>query len=116
MTTDLVVLARRRPDAHRLVTSLMAVGPDLRVGAVSEGAALQLFDDEGTLVLTVESPSLIQVAGEAERLLELTTAPPPPYWWIEMRAPATRPAARDTARRLADELAEALDGVVWPPG
>jgi hypothetical protein len=115
VTTDVVVLARSEPSTEVLVRALMAAGPHLRVGAIGDGAALQLFDDSRVLVATVEAPSHVRVPGEATRLLELDDPPAPPYWWIELRCPTLRPDATELALRLAGSLAEQLDGVVWQP-
>ncbi|MCW2529668.1 MAG: hypothetical protein JWM76_4528 [Pseudonocardiales bacterium] len=113
MTSDIVVLAKREPNLNELVDAMMAAGPQLRVGALSEGVAFQLFDDDGRLMLTMERPTLIQVEGEAERLLGVTSAPPVPYWWIELRAPSQRTDARVVATRLAEVLCGQVDGVSW---
>ncbi len=113
MTTDIVVLATRPLGQDALVRALMAAGPALRVGALGAGVALQLFDDHGTLVTTMESPSYIQIPYEAERLIGLDDAPEPPYWWIELRSPTLRPTAVAAAMRLASSLVSDLDGVLW---
>lgn len=113
MTTDVVVLARSEPSIEVLVRALMAAGPQLRVGAIRDGVALQLFDESRVLVATVEAPSHVRVPGEATRLLGLDDPPAPPYWWIELRCPSLRSDATEVALRLARSLAEQLDGVVW---
>lgn len=113
MTADLVVLARGEPSNAVLVTALLAAGPELRVGSIGHGVALQLFSDDGKLVTTVEVPSLIQVPNEAHRLLGVDAEPDPPYWWIELRTPSLNAAAIEAAARLGSSLAEQLDGTVW---
>lgn len=113
MTADFVVLSSRAFDASTLTEALLAAGPDLRVASVADGAALQLFTDDGQPVTTLESPTLVQVPGEATRLLGVAPEPPVPYWWTELRAPTTRSAA---AARLADALARLLGGTVHRAG
>lgn len=107
------MFATREPSTQVLVRALMATDPQLRVGSIGGVAALQLFDEARTLVATVEAPSHVRVAGEAERLLGFENAPEPPYWWIELRCPTLRPGASEVALRLAGSLAEQLDGVIW---
>jgi hypothetical protein len=113
VTADIVLLARGEPDNAVLVTALLAAGPDLRVGSIGNQVALQLFAEDGSLVTTVEVPSLIQVPNEAKRLLGVAEEPDPPYWWIELRTPSTRTAALAAALRLAEALAEQTDGILW---
>lgn len=113
MTNDVIALLRGEPNRDALLRGLLAAGPQLRVGAIAEGAALQLFDDDRTLVATVELPAQIRVPGEAERLLDVTDPPAPPYWWVEIRCPTAREDAVPVAVRLAQALAAELDGVVW---
>ena len=116
MTTDLVVLARGEPSNAVLVAAMLAAGPELRVGSIGQGVAVQLFTGDGTLVTTVEVPTLIQVAGEARRLLDVGTEPAPPYWWIELRSPSLDRDALSAAERLAASLADQLGGTVWAAG
>ncbi len=111
MTVTMVVLARAQPGSDVLVNALLAAGPQLRVGSIGHGVALQLFDDEATLAVTVEVPSLIQVPGEAQRLLGVSSEPEVPYWWIDLRRPTSSDGG--PAHRLATSLAEQLDGMVW---
>jgi hypothetical protein len=113
VTTDVVVLVRREPSTDALVRALLAAGPELRVGSLAGGAALQLFDESRTLVANVEVPTHVRVPGEATRLLDMAEPPEPPYWWIELRCPSLRPDAAEVALRLAGSLAAQLDGVVW---
>lgn len=113
MTADLIVLARKEPDNAVLVTALLAAGPELRVGSIGHEVALQLFDDDGQVVTTVEVPTRIQVPNEARRLLGVDEEPDVPYWWIELRTPSTRPPSLEAALRLAESLVEQTDGVLW---
>jgi hypothetical protein len=113
VTVDVIALVRQRPGPDVLLAALLAAGPQLRVGSIAEGAALQLFDEQRALVATVETPSRIRVPGEARRLLGPVEEPEPPYWWVEVRCPTLRPDAAAVALRLARSLVEQLDGVVW---
>lgn len=85
MTKDMIALTPRMPDPATVLAGLLAGGPDRLLGTGAEGAVIQLCDAQGRPLVSVEAPLLIQVEGEAERLLG---AEPPrvPYWWTEARA------------------------------
>lgn len=100
MTVSVVVLARVQPGSDILVNALLAAGPQLRVGSIGQGVALQLFDDDATLIVTVEVPSLIQVPGEAQRLLGLTSEPRRPTGGSTCAIRRPRTADRPTGWRL----------------
>ncbi|NJQ03895.1 DUF6177 family protein [Streptomyces zingiberis] len=118
MTKDIIALTRKMPDAWSVVAGLLAGGPDLRLGAAGDGAVLQLCDEAGRPLVSVESPVLVQVAGETARLLGPDGAPPGegPVWWVEARASTAVPEAERLAGAFAGRLAAMLDGTVWPPG
>lgn len=117
MTYDVVALCRSRPDLEAMVTALVAAGPDLRVVPVEKGAVIQLVDDDGRQVVAIESPSLVQVPGEAYRVLGVPTYQiDAPVWWIEARATAGYDGANDAALNAARVLVASLGGVVWPTG
>ncbi len=116
MTYDVIALARRTPDPRSIVAGMLAAGEQLRVRETANGAVIQLCDDTGKPLVSLETPVLIQVPGEVGRLLgpeydEIGV----PVWWLEARAPSGRPEAEALARRFADEVARRLDGAVWPP-
>lgn len=113
MTSDVVVLLRGEPTKQALVRAMVAAGPDLRVGSIGGGAALQLFDADRALIATLELPLHVQVAGEAERLLGIADAPQPPYWWVELRCPTLQSDAVAVALQLAQSLIDELGGVTW---
>lgn len=106
MSKDLVVLARREPDVKGVTE---ACGSVLRVNG--EAWPVQVFDDEGRLVLTVEGPVPVEAQGEIERLLGVRADPP--VWWIDVRAAGDLEEAPALARELASELAGRFGGVVW---
>jgi hypothetical protein len=117
MTYDVIALTRRTPDPRAIVAGMRAAGDQLRVREAANGAVIQLCDDEGRPLVSLETPVLVQVPGEIDRLLgpgygdRLGL----PVWWFEARAPSGRPEAEALARRFADEVARRLDGLVWPP-
>ncbi|ONH34222.1 MULTISPECIES: hypothetical protein [Protofrankia] len=115
MTVDVIALCRVRPDIEASVTALVAASPRLRVVPVSHGAVIQLADDDGRPLVSIEGPVLVQVPGEAQRLLgpEVTMIDSP-LWWVEARATSAREGAEDIARRFAHQLVRLLGGVVWP--
>jgi hypothetical protein len=117
MTYDVIALTRRTPDPQAIIAGMRAAGDELRVRQTANGAVIQLCDDQGRPLVSLETPVLVQVPGEIDRLLgpgygdRLGL----PVWWIEARAPSGRPEAEALARRFAAELARNLDGLVWPP-
>ncbi|MFD0167771.1 DUF6177 family protein [Streptomyces decoyicus] len=114
MTKDVIALTQRMPDPWTMLAGLLSGGPDKLVDTVGEGAVMRLCDGEGRPLVSVEAPLLVQVDGEAERLLG--AAPPPvPYWWTEARATAGVEEAERLAGTLAARLAALADGSAWPP-
>jgi hypothetical protein len=107
VSKDLVALVSGRPDLHAALTAL---GEPLEVRETS-GGALQLHDAEGRLLVSVEAPSLVEVQGEAERLLGVSA--PVPYWWVDVRAAVEPADAVRVAQRLTDGLVRAQGGLVW---
>lgn len=93
MTKDVIALTERAPDALSVLAGLLAGGPDLLVEAAGEGAVVQLCDAEGRPLVSIEVPLLLQVRGEAARLLGPGAEPSGdgPAWWVEARAAAGFP-------------------------
>jgi hypothetical protein len=117
MTRDVIVLTDRMPDVRAIVDGMLAAGPELRVRAVAGGAVVQLCDDGGRPLVSVEAPILVQVPGEVARLLGPEAAGvDAPAWWVEARESTAVAAAEGLARVLAGRLAAQLGGVLWPPG
>lgn len=115
MTHDVIALTPKAPDNQTLLAGLYAGGPDLLVDSVSEGAAIQLHTPDGVPVLNVEVPILIQVPGEASRLLGEGVWAESPVWWTEVRATTAVDEAGRLAGSVAGRLAAVLDGTTWPP-
>lgn len=111
MTFDVVALCRAQPDVPAVLSALLAAGPALRVRPLPRGGLVQLCDDGGTPLVTVEGPTLVQVPGEVRRLLGVEVTHP--VWWVEARALRGRPDAAGIARRLADALVTATGGQTW---
>ena len=117
MTYDVIALTRRTPDPRSIVAGMLAAGEQLRVRETANGAVIQLCDDAGRPLVSLETPVLIQVPGEVGRLLGAEyERVGVPVWWLEARAPSGMPQAEALARRFADEVARRLDGAVWPAG
>ncbi|MGW7364321.1 DUF6177 family protein [Streptomyces sp. NPDC054841] len=114
MTKDVIALTQRMPDPLSVLAGLLSGGPDKLVNAAGEGAVVQLCDEQGRPLVSVEAPMLVQVAGEAERLLG-ATAPPVPFWWTEARATTGVEEAERLAGTFAARLASLVGGSVWPP-
>lgn len=110
MTIDVVALCERMPEPGTVLAALRAAGPDLLVDAVEAGALIQLRAADGAVLVSIESPRLVQVAGEAERLLGIVEPLPRPVWWVEARA---RPAGAVVARRYAAALVAETGGTTW---
>lgn len=117
MTRDVVALLATAPDVHDVAAALLAAGERFRVRSAAGGAVVQLCDDQGRPLVSIEVPVLVRVPGEVERLLgdRVAGAPAAPLWWVETRAPGNREGAERLGRRFAETLAERCRGVVWPP-
>ncbi|MFS4091101.1 DUF6177 family protein [Streptomyces sp. AF1A] len=116
MTKDVIALTEKMPDARTLLAALYAGGPDLSLTTTDDGAVIHLRTPAGRPLVSVESPLLVHVPGEAERLLSPHITPPqPPYWWTETRASTAIPAAEPLAGSVCGRLRMLLGGTTWPP-
>ncbi|MFI6524920.1 DUF6177 family protein [Streptomyces uncialis] len=118
MTKDVIALTPKMPDALSLLVGLHAGGPGTEVTATADGAVVQLLGSGGRPLVSVESPLLVQVPGEIERLLgaESAAQAPVPVWWTETRASSAVPEAERLAGSVVGRLTHLLGGTVWPPG
>jgi hypothetical protein len=118
MTTDIVALLRNEPDIPTVVEGMIAFGESVESHPAGDGVT-HLYNPEGQLLVSIEAPTLVQVPGEAERLLgpEMRDQVRPPTWWVEVRAAAGIPDAPRVARKFADDIVHWQGGVVWdgPP-
>ncbi|MFF6995170.1 DUF6177 family protein [Streptomyces sp. NPDC008313] len=114
MTKDVIALTPKMPDTWSLVAGLYAGGPDLELTAAADGAVLQLSGPGGRPLVSVEAPVLVQVPGEAGRLLGQDV--PVPFWWTEARAATAVPEAERLAGAVCGRLNALLGGTTWPPG
>lgn len=116
MTKDVIALTPRMPDAAALLAALHATGVDLKVDTLADDALLQLCDDNGRPLLAIEAPRLLQVPGEAARLLGPEAADAPvPCWWTETRATTAAGHSGELAAAFAHSLVTDLGGLIWPP-
>ena len=116
MTKDVIALTEQLPDPRTVAAALLSGGPDLRLRTLGEGAVVQLTDGEGHPLVSVESPLLLAVPHEVQRLLgvrvdELGES----VWWTEVRATAATDRAQRLASVVAGRLVALLGGVLWPP-
>lgn len=112
MTFDAVALCRDQPVPAVMLSAFLAAGEHLRVDTMDSTRLIQLrHPDDGRLLMTTEGARLIQVPGEAQRLLGIDV--PHPVWWVETRAPDHDPEAETAARRFTHALVSALGGVAW---
>ncbi|MCK8680969.1 DUF6177 family protein [Streptomyces lichenis] len=116
MTQDVIALTPELPDIGSLMAALYAGGPDLRVNRRASGAVTEVCGPDGQVLVSLETSRLLQVPGEAARLLgpDITTVTP--VWWTELRATATVEAAERLAQSMAGRLTALLGGTVWPGG
>jgi hypothetical protein len=114
VTRDVIALTPKMPDVWALMASLYAGGSDLDLSAAAEGAVVQLHGPGGRPLVSVESPVLVQVPGEAERLLGQSVRAP--FWWTEARASTAVPEAERLAGVVCGRLNALLGGSTWPPG
>ncbi|MFI0780610.1 DUF6177 family protein [Streptomyces sp. NPDC021212] len=113
MTKDVIALTRQMPEPGAVLAGLLSGGPDKLVDTTGEGAVVQLCDERGRPLVSVEAPLLVQVPGEAERLLG-ATEPPVPFWWTEARAATGVAEAERLAGTFAARLASLSGGSAWP--
>ncbi|MEU5344717.1 DUF6177 family protein [Streptomyces sp. NPDC020766] len=116
MTKDVIALTPKMPDINTVLAGLFAGGPDLGINTLAEGAVVQLCAPGGRPLLSVEAPLLVQVPGEARRLLgPEVPMPDGPFWWTEARASTAAEEGEQLAGSFAGRLAAVLGGTVWPP-
>ena len=65
MTCDIVALVRNQPDIRTVVEGMMAFGEQLEQRDIA-GGITQLYDPSGRLLVSIEVPVLVKVAGEDE--------------------------------------------------
>jgi hypothetical protein len=111
MTIDVIALCARLPDVGTVLAALGAAGPDLRIDAEETGSLIQLCDNDSGVLVSIESPRLVQVPGEVERLLGIAEPPACPLWWVETRSQGQAGAA--VARRYAAALVSVTGGTTW---
>ncbi|MBR8744838.1 DUF6177 family protein [Nocardiopsis sp. MG754419] len=116
MSRDVIALLPENPGRRSLLEALAAADPALRIRLVAEGTLVELRDDDGRLLLAVQSGQRLATASEVDRLLgeDLTDDLPAQPLWVEARgAEVEDVATRDLARRFAEALVERHGGVVW---
>ncbi|WP_112468482.1 DUF6177 family protein [Streptomyces triticisoli] len=114
MTKDVIALTQRMPDPLSVLAGLLSGGPDKLVDAEGDGAVVRLCDERGRPLVSIEAPLLVQVRGEARRLLG-ASEPEVPYWWTEARATTGVKEGEELAGTFAARLATLVGGTAWPP-
>ena len=112
----MILLLPESPDRRSLLDALVAAGPTLRVRMVAEGTVVQLRDDDGRLVVSMQAAQRLAVSAEADRLLSdgVSDELPAQPLWVEIRG--TELEDVDTAaaaRRFAQHLVDKYGGVLW---
>ncbi|TGA88451.1 DUF6177 family protein, partial [Streptomyces sp. MZ04] len=116
MTKDVIALTPKMPDTWTVMAGLGAAGPDAELTAAADDAVIQLCGTGGRPLVSVEAPVLVQVPGEAQRLLgDQVPAPDVPFWWTEARATTSAPEAEHLAGSVCGRLTLLLGGATWPP-
>jgi hypothetical protein len=115
VTHDIVVLVRSAPEVRTLIESMAETDETLRVRGAADGAIIQLCNDDGQALVSIEAPQFVRVDGEVERLLgaEVAAKVPTPVWWVEARAALGDARSAALARAFADALVARLGGAVW---
>jgi hypothetical protein len=114
MSRDVVALVEAEPDVVAVVAGMVAAGGELGVRGEAGGGVLRLCDADGRVVVTVETPVLVEVAGELGRVLgPEVDGVEVPVWWVEARGDEFRDGSEAVALRFAAELVRRLGGVVW---
>ncbi|WP_254885848.1 DUF6177 family protein [Streptomyces sp. NA02950] len=116
MTKDVIALTKQLPDPRTIAAALLSGGPDLRLQTLGEGAVVQLTDDDGHPLVSIESPMLLAVPHEAQRLLGVRADQlGESVWWTEVRATVATDQAQRLASVVAGRLVAMLGGTLWPP-
>ena len=116
MTADFIALCRREPDTDTTLAALNAAGPELGIRVAEHAGLIQLCDDDGRTLVSIETPLLVQVPSEAGRLLGPGINAPHPVWWVEARASAPRTedgtagTGTHPSARPANAAGDATDG------
>jgi hypothetical protein len=118
VTYDVVALVRNAPEVRTMVDSMAETDDSLRVRGTGEGAVIQLCDEEGRALVSIEAPLHVRAEGEVERLLgaEVAAKVPTPVWWVEARAATADERSAAFARTFAEGLVRRLGGTVWTGG
>ena len=111
MTFDVVTLCPRQPGPEAVVAAILTAGEGSFVDFETDRQLIGVRHSDGRVLLTVEGARLVQVPGEARRVLGLDV--PTPVWWVEGRAPDEDAEAEAVARTFAEALAVATGGRAW---
>jgi hypothetical protein len=113
MTGLAIAVCATQPRLPQLVAALAEADPTLQVLHDQERAVLVLAR-EAHPVLTVEAPVLVQVPGEASRLLGASMHEADrPGWWVHYHYAAGDTEAAALAATAGHRLASQCDGALW---
>ncbi|RFS83628.1 hypothetical protein D0T12_21655 [Actinomadura spongiicola] len=117
MSSDLVALVRRRPDARAVADGMIVMGEALELRG-GEPEPILVYDTEGRLLVSIEDAVRVSAQGEIRRLLgdDFADRVTVPVWWVEVRAVADLPDAMRVARKFTDFLVHWAGGTVYPDG
>ncbi|MGW6020621.1 DUF6177 family protein [Streptomyces sp. NPDC055099] len=117
MTKDVIALTPKMPDPWAVMAGLGAAGPEAELTTTADEAVIQICGVGGRPLVSIEAPILVQVPGEAQRLLgHQVPAPDGSFWWTEARATTAAAEAGQLAGSVCGRLTLLLGGSTWPPG
>ncbi|WP_026123220.1 hypothetical protein [Nocardiopsis chromatogenes] len=113
MSYDVVTLVSEFPKNPDILGAISDIDPQLRLRTRRGGTTVEIADKQGRSLVAFEPTQQVDVAGEADRLLEpgIAAGLPSPFWWVETRTRV--PEARWLSDAFAEGLVRRLGGVVW---
>jgi hypothetical protein len=103
MPRDAVLLSQQSIELRAVVEAAEVVDPSLRVRSLFDRAVLQLLNEAGEPVASIQNSVLLSNLDEVIRLLPDAPRVPVPVWWTEAVLPWD--TAGDSGTRVLVELA-----------
>jgi hypothetical protein len=105
-----VLLSARSIDLRAIVDAATTVDPTLRARSLFDRAVLQLIDEAGEPVVSIQNSMRLTNLDEVTRLLPDAPAVAVPVWWTEATLPWG--ARGENGSRLLVELAASIDAAL----
>lgn len=103
MPRDAVLLSQQSIELRAIVEAAEVIDPTLRVRSLFDRAVLQLLNEAGEPVASIQNSVLLSNLDEVVRLLPDAPSVPVPVWWTEAVLPWGTPGESGT--RVLVELA-----------